>query len=712
MLKRINIFIRKGISKELVFALVLAVVIAFSSFLGYSSPLSAALCAYMPINLSVAFLIVFFVAEIAVGINAFSLAAMFSALLVLLIRIVKQKFDVKKNVFTQYLYPFVIYLFLSIAFLIVFQSGPAAYLVAVIFSALNLLLLIALKYPHTKQMSAFLFFVLTASLSGIDLIYINIGRAFGIYAVLAIGAVCGTAISCFGGILCACAVALYNPAMFQSTVFVCIIGIICSGRGIRHKLRIPLYAVATSIVCAVLSGAGEYEIGFAVDTLIAVVAFILTEQKAVLYVNKFIPRSSDSSLMSGILSSQTQSYHHSLALLNSYLESKLSSSFLRRNDPIEAMYAGVCMTCENHDLCFGGKASSIKSAFNSCHKRDSLMSFAENLKKSSDYNLKSSLKHQARICEAIDVVKTICEVVDDITLKVKSTENVNAELTNKLVASLKENGAECVCACVYNDLTLYIDFSGHKRISEVRLCLLVSELMSVDYPMPEVIVLERTVRYSFYPNPAFCCDCGFAQVSAQTDSCGDSFDSFTFGKKFYCIVCDGMGTGRQAQVSSQHLMSLVRHQLMSGTSEKAAVSLASLIMRLTAFDENFSTLDLLCADLETGKLEFYKAGACQSVVIGKGMTVVSGGGYPFGILSDNEIRTHETKITDDSIVVMLTDGVKDVSNSKIEAAVSELKSFSSDEIAENIIKYSVSDAVNIRTDDITVAVIKLERRKR
>lgn len=711
MLKKLSLSYKSLLSKNVLLTALGAVILAFSSFLGYSSPLSAVICAYLSIPLALVFVFVTFIVEIAIGINAFSLAAMFAALIVMLIRIVMERFNVKKNNFTYYLYPFIAYLSLAVVFLFAFSSGFADYLVAFVFSILNFATLIALKNPQTKYMSAFLYFMLIASASGVDLVYINLGRALGIFSVLIIGVLSGVADSCFAGIICSCAVAFYDPAMFSSTVFVCIIGIICSGRGVKDKLRIPLYAIATSIVCAVLSGAGRYEIGFVVDTLIAIIVFIFTEQKAVSYVCRYLPKSNDLSLISSILSSQVGAQLYSLSSLNSYLSSVSSAKSYTQINPIDAVYSGVCLNCKNHNVCYKDTSFNIKTALNNCTNQAELRTFAENLKKKSDYTKKQNDIYQARLSEAMNLVSAVSDVISQGLITADEIKNINPDLTKKLISSLKENGAECISACVYNDSSLYIEFQRHKHISEVRLCLLVSELMSVDYPMPEVTVLDRSVRYSFSPKSSFCFDCGFAQKSAQSDSCGDTFESFTVGNKLYCILCDGMGTGKGANESSRHLISLLKNQLENGAAADSILKLTSSIMRLTQRDESFSTLDLLCTDLMSGKLMFYKAGTCESIVIGEGTTTVPSGGYPIGILNSPTISRSELNVTSDCVIVMLTDGAKDISKSEIEKTVSEYKSFSSEEIAQNILKTLCFSHNNAANDDISAVVIKIEKRK-
>ena len=686
-----------------------AVIAAISSFFGYSSPLSSAVVAFLPIPSGIVFLVVYSAVEIALGINAFSLAAVMTTFAVLSVRVVKQKLSVKNNAFTQLFYPPAIYLLTSFIFLIAFGGKFGDYLVAFLFSSLIFAMSSALKNPRSNYMTVFLFFILTASLSCLSLSYINIGRAFGIYSVITFANVYERGIPFVLSVALALATSFHDPELFASTLFTTVIAVVCSFGGANNKLRRPLYAITSAIICAYLSGMGYYEIGFVVDTLIAVTVFIFTEEYAVSCLRRFQAFSNTESRVADIASSQIGIVLDSLSFLDAAIKKAVPDSLGAKRDPLDLVYTGVCLKCDEHDRCFCNKSYDIKMIFNSCKNFDSLVSFANVVSKKNTYDQKLMTLQKEKLSEASSVIRTITDVMKDVSIKIDSVKNVNEEYTKRLAEWLRSNRAEPDCVCVYNDLSLFIEYPSHKLISETRLCICVSEMMSIDYGMPEVILLENKVRYCFYPPESYIADYGFAQISAELDACGDCIEFLKAGNKLLCILCDGMGTGAAARKASHRLASVLR-ELLDSLCTDAAISLSSLVMRLIALDECFSTLDLISIELNTGKLEFYKSGACQSILIEEGTTLISGGGYPIGILADCEIKNDSLKVSSDAVIVMLSDGAKDISEECIRKTVEEFIDRSSEEIADNILKTVLTSDLDSKRDDITVAVIKLKKK--
>ena len=711
MLKKLTVALPKGFLQNASVCIIFSLIAANSTVLGFASPISVAVCTVLSLPLSFVFSLSTLLWVIVFGINAHSLGTAFSAIIVCLIRCLKQNDTVKKYSFTRYAYSFFIYLICTVVLLVLFSSSFTDYLVAIIFSFSIPTLIMAYNNRSSKQMISFLFVAAISTLASLDLVYLNIGRALGIYSVLAIGFFKGAAYSCFVGILCSIAIALYNPDMFSSTVFVCIIGIICSGRGYKDKVRLPLYAVATSVICAFVSGADNYEIGFVVDTLVAVAAFVFTEDKVNALIARFAPKSKAADSFLNVVSSYSQSRVYSLSSLNRYIKSLSSAAALYKPlDISSGIYSGICLSCSNHDRCFFDKSLEFSKAIKGCSKPNQLINYAEKLKDRNSHMKILSSKRLAKFNEAQSALMTINDYINDSSKLCEDITNLDLVLTKKLAVTLTENKAEASNFAVFEDKSLFVEYSKHKRISEVRLCLLVSELMSHDYSMPEVIAYDNTIRYSFYPKPAFCADFGTVQVSANADGCGDSYDCFIHGNMLYYILCDGMGTGKEAKVSSSLLISLIKQQLMHDISSSAAISLSALLMRLIELDESFSTLDMLRVNLNTGKCEFHKSGCCKSYIIGEGIVDVPTGGYPIGILNEINVKQSNASVKTNTAIVMFTDGAKDIPYQLIEKTVCENFAVSSEEIAEKILENSQKALKHSQNDDVTIAVIKIENR--
>ena len=80
---------------------------------------------------------------------------------------------------------------------------------------------------------------------------------------------------------------------------------------------------------------------------------------------------------------------------------------------------------------------------------------------------------------------------------------------------------------------------------------------------------------------------------------------------YYVLLCDGMGTGKEASKSGGETLHLLEHLLRSGLGGEAALKILNATELLQASDR-FTTVDLLEISLVTGKATLYKWGAAPS----------------------------------------------------------------------------------------------------
>lgn len=711
MLKKLKLAVHNtGVQKYLLTAL-LAVFTANSTVLGYSSPLGAVISAYLPMNLSIVFVAVMFISRVLIGIDTLSLATLFSSLIVCLVRFVRSRFNVKKKSFTHLLYPLFAYFACALLFLIAFSSELTDYLIAIIFCATVFVLSLSCSKISDSNISPIIFVAAITLASSIDLTYINIGRILGIYSVLAIGYSFGAVSACYVGILASVGVSLYDPSLFQSTVFVCVIALICANKGTSKKLQIPIYSVATAIICAVLSGSDINAIGFVIDTLISSSLYLFTDRKAFAFVSAHVSHSNVFDSASNLAISHINSQKHAVSSVSELLKKILNaSSGSKTIAPLDSVYSDICMRCQNHNFCYKADSSDPKTALSSCSKRKEVEKHIDLIKHRNEYISKLSASRQVKLGEAISTLELISNVISDISVRSNKIRSLNNEMTNKLTSLFAENRIDASACYVFDDNSIYVDIKKGRRISETKLCLIIGDMMNYDYSLPEVTELGGLLRFSFHKKPLYRFDCGVYTESADGSDSGDTFEYFTFGNKLYCILSDGMGTGKSAGISSSLLISLLKRQLLCGMGEEAAVSVASVAMRSVGTDESFATLDLLAADLNTGELRFIKAGSYKSYVIGEGICDISTGGYPIGILHDINTKNVSVNITSDvTAIVMLTDGAKDIPYQLIEKTVREQIALSSEEIAQNIFESAKKLLYCAQRDDLTLAVLKIER---
>ncbi len=712
MIKKFNIKCHISDVQKYLNTALFAAFTAISTVLGYSTPFGTVISAFLPLNLSFVFVAVMFVTRVLIGVDALSLAMLFSSVVIILFRLVRSKFHVKKKAFTLTVHPLIAYILCSTLFLISFSSELSEYLIAIIFSAIVFVLSLSYSKTSTGNISPIIFVALITLFSSIDFSYINIGRVFGIYSVLAIGYSFGSVSACYVGILTSIGTALYNPEMFSSTVFTCIIAMICSEKGTSKKLQIPLYSVSIAIICAVLSGYGTYSIGFVIDTLIASSIYLFTDKKAFSFVSERISDENHLGSASSFALSQINSQIQAVSSVSDFLKNIINAPARAKSiAPLDSVYSELCLKCQNHNFCYKADSSDPRSVLSSCAKRNEVEKHLSFLKRKNDYLSRLSASKDVKLKETISTFDTIISVISDISSNSADMQNIDVEMTKKLSTLLSESRIDTLACYVFRDKGVYVDVKNGRRISETKLCLIISDLMHYDYSLPEVILLGNSLLFHFCKKPIYSFDFGVYLESADDENCGDSYEHFTFGNKLYCILSDGMGTGKLASISSSMLISIIKRQLLCGMGAEPAVSLASIAMQAIGTDESFATLDLLSADLNTGELKFIKAGSCNSYVIGEGIRDIHTGGYPIGILYNTSTEAVVTQVTDDiTAIVMLTDGAKDIPYQIIEKTVRDQILLPSEELAQSILDNAKDRLNRKQRDDLTIAVIKIEKR--
>ena len=153
-----------------------------------------------------------------------------------------------------------------------------------------------------------------------------------------------------------------------------------------------------------------------------------------------------------------------------------------------------------------------------------------------------------------------------------------------------------------------------------------------------------------------------SQISKLNPINGDSISVFDGSEGFcYGLISDGMGSGRNAALSSR-LTALMMEKLLAAGNQKDLTleMLNSLLLAKNEEknDECFASVDLFEADLITGTASFIKAGAAPSFIIRDGrLFKIQSSTVPAGII--HGINSEQTKfeLENGDYILMLSDGI-------------------------------------------------------
>ena len=175
---------------------------------------------------------------------------------------------------------------------------------------------------------------------------------------------------------------------------------------------------------------------------------------------------------------------------------------------------------------------------------------------------------------------------------------------------------------------------------------------------PEFEQSESTTM-TLYSKRTMNAHCESVSIPAKTD--GINGDSCVFfdgeGEKIYSILCDGMGSGQGARLTSMLCTTFLQKLLSRGTSKDTALLMLNNFIRARG-KECTCTVDLFELDLITGSGKLVKSGAAPSFIKrGQSVFKLESKTMPIGIIKglDAQVQSFEARKGD--ICIMLSDGV-------------------------------------------------------
>jgi len=141
------------------------------------------------------------------------------------------------------------------------------------------------------------------------------------------------------------------------------------------------------------------------------------------------------------------------------------------------------------------------------------------------------------------------------------------------------------------------------------------------------------------------------------EPCGDVITSFEADGRYYMLISDGMGSGREAALTSSVAAMFLERMLTSGASMETSLKMLNKLIR-AGERECSATIDLAEIDLKTGEAKFIKSGAAPSFVIRDGSIYrLQSKTVPIGIIRALDAEMIKFDVREGDMIVMLSDGV-------------------------------------------------------
>ncbi len=297
---------------------------------------------------------------------------------------------------------------------------------------------------------------------------------------------------------------------------------------------------------------------------------------------------------------------------------------------------------------------------------------------------------------------------------------VDEPLTEKLAEALSGAGLYAESAAVCGDRKKCVILTGKEvmkpSFSPAVLRAVCEDICGVPFGTPSfssekgigILTLESIPRYSAEIVSR-------QKLKTGETVCGDSFCSMRNGDGYeYAILCDGMGSGEDAALTSRLCGIFLEKMLSCGN--KKGTSLEMLNHFLTSRTmECFATVDLVEIDLMLGVASFLKSGAVPSYIIrDRRLYKIASGTFPIGILPEVSVEVTEFELCDGDVILLCSDGVS--SDIEVQEGIDPnwftdfiSREWTSDlhTMAERLL--AAADALSEKSDDMTVGFIRIRK---
>ncbi len=327
---------------------------------------------------------------------------------------------------------------------------------------------------------------------------------------------------------------------------------------------------------------------------------------------------------------------------NTLLELKKQGVYLEYKT-VPSAFASVCIRAEN-----------ISGAFNKLFGECKLQEKAENRIK----EIQSLASEQ--FVNVSDLLSSLCdEINEDIRFDMDIASRCKAVA---LATGLHPVDSCCMCDNL-DKLTLEMRFEKPAEKKELNsLSYQFSVVSGKTLNNPEVDEFEGYIRAIYREMPQLKVVSAGVQFNANGEKySGDTYTTFQDNKGwFYAVICDGMGTGAKAAVSSSLAVTLLEKLIKAGFGLKAAINTVNTSLLSKSGDECSVTLDMIAIDTHTGRVEFYKCGAQGTLVKRHGkISEIGFDSLPLGILSNIDVSSGSGTIGTGDVIVLCSDGVRD-----------------------------------------------------
>lgn len=587
--------------------------------------------------------------------------------------------------------------------------------------------------------------VFSIGICGVNINIISIGLIFAVLIILTSTLLSSCGVAMVIGALIGMGFSLYHYSPLYISMFI-VIALASSAFKCRFRFVSVLASILAYILYSLIFGIGlslgeilSVAIGGILFCLIPYNIFksvfsIFQESKQIAMQNVF--NSSKSQLvsrvkeLSKVFAEMTNVYRN---MVKGNLGEKEAKKMLK-----EEIVLGVCSKCPSYASCYRTDGSFMDNCFETfidmgyekgkvllidlpeylttnCNKINSLIQYANNLISAYlEYRTSVNNIDTSRILIA-DQLSGVSTLLDALGKEV----DINVSFNNKYEKLLKENlcyaGIICVECVVYekdaNDKMINIIVKNN-NVNDKNIEKIVSKTLNCKFRIQQVEPSEIVGASSIILKTVPKYDIAFGSAGATKTGkplSGDNHLVIDIGDGKYIVsICDGMGSGKDANNISRLTISLIENFYRAGFENDIILSSVNKLLSLTEH-ENFSTIDLCMIDCKKSIYDFIKLGATTGYIKHTNGEIeeVTSSGLPIGVLED--ICPHITKkfISSMDMVVMVSDGVSDVLGGDFVNILRNIDTINPQALAEELLSIALNRNNGVALDDMTIVCVRV-----
>ena len=309
----------------------------------------------------------------------------------------------------------------------------------------------------------------------------------------------------------------------------------------------------------------------------------------------------------------------------------------------------------------------------------------------------------------------ISEILKGLAMETCKVLKYRSDVESKITNDLEELGyliSECLVYGEQQDIVINIMFNARYGVEELQS--IISKSVGFSMNITENYIIGEKYCTVLKKAPLFDAVFGIShEIKDGSEKSGDTHSVVRISEnKIMVALCDGMGSGKDAENISDLSLSLIESFYKSGMNSNLILKTVNKVLAVNT-DDTFSALDISVIDLASRTADFIKYGAPYGFIINDdGIKMIEGNSLPIGILADLEPTVNSTSLSDGDMLLFITDGISDAfgSSSEIIDFLQRTTAKNPQSLTDGILNKALLLTEGEKRDDMSALAIRIFKR--